>query len=77
MIGPLDAMDLLLCLPVNGASNRPCHSINHDLWEVWCRAKGRDWKDATDVWSEIDVASSAELMLRQYIRERVAGERTE
>lgn len=77
MIGPLDAMDLLLCLPVKGASNRPCHAVNPDLWEVWSRAKRRDWMDATDVWSEIDVASSAELMLRQYIRNCVTGERTE
>lgn len=77
MIGPLDAMDLLLCLPRKGASNQPCHAVNVDLWEVWCRAKGRDWRDATDVWSEMDVAASAELMLRQYIREQVTGERTE
>lgn len=77
MINTLDAMDLLLCLPINGASNKPCHAVNADLWEVWCRTKGRDWKDATNVWSEIDVASSAELMLRQYIRNRVTGDRKE
>jgi hypothetical protein len=76
-MGPLNAMDLLLTLPMEGASEEPCHLHNPDLWAAWCQAKGRDATDPTDVWSEIDVAISAELMLKKYIRERVTGERTE
>lgn len=76
-MGPLNAMDLLLTLPMEGASNEPCHLHNPDLWLAWCQAQGRSAVDPTDVWSEIDVAISAELMLRKYIRERVTGERQE
>lgn len=76
-MGPLDAMDLLLTLPMRGASEEPCHLRNPDLWDAWCLAKGRLATDPTDIWSEIDVAISAELMLRRYIRERVTGEREE
>jgi hypothetical protein len=37
----------------------------------------RPHDNPTDVWSEYDVASSVEMMLRKYIRDRVAGERVE
>jgi len=77
MITTLEAMNLILTLPIKGASERPCHVINPDLWEVWCEIMKRPNESPTDVWSEIDVASSAESMLRQYIRNCVTGERTE
>lgn len=77
MIGPIDVMNLIFTLPINGASEQPCHAVNPDLWEVWCKAKGRTCEDPTNVWSEIDVASSAELMVRQFMRNRITGDRAE
>ena len=76
-MGPLTAMDLLLSLPLEGASNKPCHIANPELWEAWCSAMDRPHDNPTDIWSEYDVASSVETMLRKYIRDRVAGDRVE
>lgn len=76
-MGPLTAMDLLLSLPLKGASDKPCHLVNPELWEVWCSVMDRPHENPTDIWSEIDVACSTELMLRQYIRNCVTGERVE
>ena len=70
-------MDLLLSLPMKGACEEPCYLVNPGLWEAWCSAKGRDLASTSVVWTEIDVAASAELVLRQYIRERITGERSE
>lgn len=76
-MGPLTAMDLLLSLPMEGASNEPCHVANPELWEAWCSVMDRPHENPTDVWSEYDVAISVETMLRQYIRDRVIGKRSE
>ena len=74
---PVDAVSLILRLPRHGASDQPCHEANPRLWKKWCQLKQRDPLQPSDVWTEIDVATSCELMLRQYIRERVTGERVE
>lgn len=75
-MGPLKAMDLLLSLPISGASNHLCHEVNPNLWFAWCEEKKRDPHQTSDVWTELDVAVSAEMMLRQYIRDRIIGERS-
>lgn len=76
-MGPLKAIDLLLSLPLNGASLEPCHEVNPNLWQAWCEVKGRDPVEGSNVWTEMDIACSAEIMIRQYMRDLIAGDRKE
>lgn len=66
-----DALELLQRLPEAGGSLSLCGDVNPELLAVWSRLKGRIGH--SDVWTELDVAESARLMLVQHIRHAVIG----
>lgn len=74
-MGPLKAMDLLLSLPLNGATLDICHEVNPNLWHAWCNAIGRNPETVSTVYTEHDVACFAELLLKKYMRDRIVGDR--
>lgn len=66
-----DAIELLSALPVAGGSLSPCEEANPRLLSVWSRLKGRT--SGASIWTELDVAESARLMLIRHIRISVLG----
>lgn len=62
---------LLAALPQSGGSLSLCEQVNPRLHVVWSRLKGRI--SGATVWTELDVADSARLMLQQHIRISVLG----
>jgi hypothetical protein len=74
-MGPLKAMDLLLSLPLNGATLDLCYETNPNLWNAWCNATNRNAEQVSRIYTEHDVACFAEILLKQYIRDRIVGNR--
>ena len=65
-----DAIALLAALPECGGSLSPCEQANPKLWAIWSQAKGR--LSGATVWTELDVAESARLMLQRHINAAVS-----
>lgn len=64
---------LFLALPADGASDKLCYEVNPILWRAWCAVKGRDPDTVTEIWTEIDVAESAQLEINLNMNHRVWG----
>jgi len=65
-----DAVDLLWALPASGGSLLPCEQVNPALLIVWSRLMER--RGGASVWTELDVAERARLMLLRHINAAVS-----
>jgi hypothetical protein len=60
-------LQLLVHIPQNRRpSSELCCDVNLELWNVWCRATGRNL-DRSSVWTEYDVIRSCALITERHL----------